>query len=324
MTTLESINNTHRSDLALLNERISRQLDSDNTLMNNIVMSLLRTKGKQLRPLMLIMCARLFGPVTDKVLASAVAIELIHNASLIHDDVVDNSMTRRSQPTVNAVWDNHIAVLVGDFFTSSAMKEALSTGDIRIADALGRLGRSLSLGEIDQIYNAREHSLTEEIYYKIIDYKTASLFETSAEMGCLAAGVDDRRMEVLKEYARLFGRCFQLRDDVFDYFRSDKVGKPTGNDLREGKVSLPLLHALSRHEAPGREEILEMLRSDNLTDSEIAHIQAFARDNGGIEYAFEVMDNLRSRAMEALMELPDSEGRRELATLFDFIIARNF
>lgn len=171
--------------------------------MSRIVMSLLRTKGKQIRPLMVMICAGMFYPVDDKVLAAAVAVELLHNASLIHDDVVDNSPTRRNMPTVNAVWDNHIAVLVGDFFTSSAMQEAISTADLRIVDVLCRLGRSLSLGEIDQIYNAREHSFNENNYYRIIDYKTASLFVASAEMGCLAAGVDDYRLEAFRST-----RCF--------------------------------------------------------------------------------------------------------------------
>lgn len=324
MTTLETINHTHREDLDRLNERITSQLSSSNTLMNQIVLSLLRTKGKQLRPLLLIMCAKMFGPVTDKVLASAVAVELIHNASLIHDDVVDNSLTRRSRPTVNAVWDNHIAVLVGDFFMSSAMKEALSTGDLRIADALSFLGRCLSLGEIDQIYNAREHSLTEEAYYNIIDYKTASLFVAAAKMGCLAVGVDDARLDILTRFASLFGRCFQIRDDVFDYFPSQDVGKPTGNDLREGKVTLPLLYALSRTELPEYDSIMELLKSDTLTDAEIERLQAFARDNGGIDYAHEVMSRLRAEAIEGLRQLPESAQRDELADLFDFIIARAY
>ena len=324
MTTLETINHSHREDLNRLNDRITSQLSSSSTLMDQIVLSLLRTKGKQLRPLLLMMCAKMFGPVTDKVLASAVAVELIHNASLIHDDVVDNSMTRRNQPTVNAVWDNHIAVLVGDFFTSSAMKEALSTGDIRIAEALSYLGRCLSLGEIDQIYNAREHSLTEEAYYKIIDYKTASLFVAAAKMGCLAVGVADERLDILANYAQLFGRCFQIRDDIFDYFPSEKVGKPTGNDLREGKVTLPLLYALNRTDLPGHDSIMELLKSDSLTDEEIERLQAFARDNGGIDYAYEVMERLRSEAVRGLNQLPESAERRELDDLFDFIIARAY
>lgn len=325
MAVLEDIYTAHQSQLDMLNERIGAQLQSSNSLLRKIVSSLLRTKGKQLRPLLLMMCSSLFGEMTPKVVASAAAVELLHNASLIHDDVVDNSMTRRNRPTVNAVWDNHIAVLVGDFFTSSAMQEAISTGDIRIVEALCQLGRQLSTGEIDQIYNARQHSLTEEGYYRIIDYKTASLFVASAEMGCLAVGVDDERLRILSEYALLFGRCFQIRDDIFDYFPSDLVGKPTGNDLREGKISLPLLKALdSTAGTPEHDRIVEMLGKDELSDSEIEVIQAFARDNGGVELSYKAMQDLRHKAVEGLRRLPDSEVRNELETLFDFIISRKY
>lgn len=324
MSTLDTLNLAHGHDLELLNKRISCQLESSNTLMSRIVLSLLRTKGKQLRPLLLIMCAKMFGPVDERVLASAAAVELIHNASLIHDDVVDNAMTRRNRPTVNAVWDNHIAVLVGDYFTSSAMQEAISTGDIRIVDALCKLGRQLSLGEIDQIYNAREHTLSEENYYRIIDYKTASLFIASAEMGCYATGAPDRAREILAHYALLFGRCFQIRDDIFDYFPSEQVGKPTGNDLREGKVSLPLLHCLTLEGRPGIEHIKELLSHDSLSDDEIATIQTFARDNGGIDYAFEAMHKLRDEAVKGLEELEACDIRSQLTELFDFIIDRQF
>lgn len=323
MSTLDTLNMAHGHDLELLNERISKQLENSNSLMSRIVMSLLRTKGKQLRPLLLIMCAKLFGPVDERVLASAAAVELIHNASLIHDDVVDNAMTRRSRPTVNAVWDNHIAVLVGDFFTSTAMQEAISTADIRIIDALCRLGRQLSLGEIDQIYNARQHTLDEDGYYRIVDYKTASLFEASARMGCYAAAAPDEACAVLTRYASLFGRCFQIRDDIFDYFPSELVGKPTGNDLREGKVSLPLLHALSR-QCEGCGEVVALLERGELTDEEISRIQAFARDNGGIDYAFDVMRRLRREACDGIASLPDATIRRQLTELFDFIIERQF
>ena len=324
MSILEDINVRHADDLERLNHRIHSQLASSNTMMSRIVMSMLRNKGKQLRPLLLMICARIFGPVDGRVVASAAAVELLHNASLVHDDVVDNSMTRRGTPTVNAIWDNHIAVLVGDFFTSSAMQEAISTGDIRIVDSLCKLGRQLSLGEIDQIYNAREHTLDIEGYYRIIDYKTASLFVSSAAMGCYAVGAPDDARCTLEDFALLFGRCFQIRDDIFDYFSSEQVGKPTGNDLREGKITLPLLHALDVAPEDERRHVLEMLGADSLTDEQIGQIQAFARRHGGIEYAYAEMERLRTRAVEGLRRLPESEMRDELEALFDFVISRTF
>lgn len=324
MTPLEHITRRHQADIDSLNARISQRLDSVSPLMSRIVQSLLRTKGKQLRPLLLIMCAKIFGRVDEHVLASAAAVELLHNASLIHDDVVDNSATRRNQPTVNAVWDNHIAVLVGDFFTSSAMQEAISTGDIRIIDALCHLGRVLSLGEIDQISNARDHSVDAETYFRIVDYKTASLFVAAARMGCLAAGASDVQTAALADFALLFGRCFQLRDDVFDYYPSTLVGKPTGNDLREGKVSLPLLLALENTEGAERDAVAAMLKHDSLADGEIDAIMAFARDNGGIDATYATMRELRSQACSKLESLPDSEICGELESLFDFVIERQY
>lgn len=324
MTTLQTFQHRHAADLEQLNARIARQLESSNPLMAKVVAAQLRTKGKQLRPLMLMVCAQMFGSVTDKVLAAAAAVELLHNASLIHDDVVDASPTRRGFPTINAVWDNHIAVLVGDFFTSSAMQEAISTADIRIVESLCSLGRKLSTGEIDQIFNAREHTLNVDNYFAIIDYKTASLFVSSVRMGCLAAGVYDHRLEALENYARAFGRCFQIRDDIFDYYRSDEVGKPTGNDLREGKVSLPLLYALEDAGEDDRCRMETLLRKGTLGDDEIRMLQDFALANGGIERARRTMDGLRDEGLHALAPLPDNPGKAELAALLDFVIDRTY
>ncbi len=324
MTTLEKLTKIYSAELDGFNERISLRLDSPNELMSTIVKSQLQTRGKQLRPLLLIMCARMFGPADDKVLASAAAVELLHNASLIHDDVVDNSMTRRSRPTVNALWNNHIAVLVGDFFTSSAMQEAIHTGDLRIIETLSTLGRMLSLGEIDQIFRAQQHYVDEESYYKVVDYKTASLFVASVRMGCYAAGITDERIDILTSYARLFGRCFQLRDDVFDYFDSERIGKPTGNDLREGKITLPILKALQNVDADERQRIAALAAKNEHSEAEIAQLQEFARSNGGIEATFKEMENLKAEACRDLSLLPSEEGRKQLEELFDFIIKRDF
>lgn len=324
MTTLEKLTKIYSAELDGFNERISRRLDSPNELMSTIVKSQLQTRGKQLRPLLLIMCARMFGPADDKVLASAAAVELLHNASLIHDDVVDNSMTRRSRPTVNALWNNHIAVLVGDFFTSSAMQEAIHTGDLRIIETLSTLGRMLSLGEIDQIFRAQQHYVDEESYYKVVDYKTASLFVASVRMGCYAAGITDERIDILTSYARLFGRCFQLRDDVFDYFDSERIGKPTGNDLREGKITLPIIKALQNVDADERRSIAALAAKNELSEAEIAQLQEFARSHGGIEATFKEMENLKAEACRDLSLLPSEEGRKQLEELFDFIIKRDF
>lgn len=323
MTTYDEIRQTVAPELERLNARIQARLTSGNALMDRIVGSQLRTRGKQIRPLVVVLCARMFGPVTDRVLAAGASVELLHNASLIHDDVVDESKLRRGQPTMNAVWDNHIAVLVGDFYTSSSLREAVDTGDMRIIRTISDLGRLLSLGELSQIDTARTHTLTEDAYFSNIDKKTASLFVACARMGCYAAGAPDDATETLAEFARLLGLCFQIRDDIFDYYEPDKVGKPTGNDLREGKVTLPLLHVLLQPDAPGHADMMNLVQADALDDADIARLQAHARDNGGIDYAFARMDDLRAQAAALLATLPPSAAADALLGIFDYIIARD-
>lgn len=324
MTTLEAIQLTIAPELEMLNERIRSQLSTSSELMNRVVSAQLTTKGKQIRPIIVILCGRLFGAVNDNTMAAAASVELLHNATLIHDDVVDESKTRRNRPTINSIWDNHIAVLVGDYFVSCAMQQAISTGNIHVIVALCHLGKLLSLGEIDQIYNARYHTLTEEAYYDIIGNKTASLFIACARMACYSVDIYDDRVERLAEFARLLGICFQIRDDIFDYFSDDIVGKPTGNDLREGKITLPLLHTLLNEDLPQSKQMAELSRKEVLSDDDIAALTAFAVDNGGIDYAFSEMSRLRDRAADVLSAFPDSDSKTALLDLFDYIIARDY
>lgn len=299
-TVISHIREAIAPELDCLNQRILRQLQSDNPLMETVISTYLQAKGKQIRPIIVILVARLLGTVQERVMAAAASVELLHNASLIHDDVVDNSTLRRGLPTINAIWDNHISVLVGDFFVSSAMQQAISTGDIRIIDALCELGKVLSLGELDQIYNARFHTLTEEAYYRIIDHKTASLFVACAKMGAYAVGATDQQTAYVAEYCRLLGLAFQIRDDILDYSTADKIGKPAGNDLREGKITLPLLHALIDAQGEEADAMRQLVRSEQLTEAEIATLMAFARDNGGIKYARAAIDDLRSKGAALL------------------------
>lgn len=321
MTSFSSIKERIAPDLERLNVLIRARLGSDNPLMSEIIERYMRSTGKQIRPIIVILCAKMAGEVSDHVLEAAAAVELLHNASLVHDDVIDESKLRRGEPTINAVWDNHIAVLVGDYFVSSALQLAIDTGDMRIIEEVCRLGRLLSIGELDQIYNAREHCLTEDAYFKIIGLKTASLFVACARVGCYAAGAGAELQEKLSEIARLLGLCFQIRDDVFDYFDSAAIGKPSGNDLREGKITLPLLHVLSDESAPQHEEMNELSQRADLCDADIDRLYAYARDNGGIDYAYEVMNRLRDEAAGIAATLPTPP---ELMSVFDYIIQRKY
>ena len=325
---LDSISAALAPELTQLNQRIMLSLSSSNDMMNSIIQEYLRRKGKQIRPITVILAAQLFCPVTDhKVISTAAAVEMLHNASLIHDDVVDESDIRRNEPTVNGIWDNHIAVLVGDFFTSTSLRLANETGDIRIIGALASLGRQLSVGELDQIYNARFHRLNEQSYMQTIERKTASLFMACAEMGAYAAGCDaaDPRLKALCEFARLLGLCFQITDDIFDYYTSadGEIGKPTGNDLREGKITLPLLSVLLNEAVPGRDEMLALVCRDNLTADEIARLIDFAIANGGIDYARDVNNRLAAHAADVLTSaFPETRARNLLLDLLSHILSR--
>lgn len=288
--------------------------------MDTIIQNYLTTKGKQIRPVMVILAAKLAGSVNERVIASASAVELLHNASLIHDDVVDDTVTRRDSPTINGSWGNHIAVLVGDYFVSMALSEAISTGDSRAIKSIASLGTLLSLGEIDQIYNARERFLDEEAYTRVIDHKTASLFIACAEMGAYAVDADDKTIAILRDYARLLGRCFQIKDDIFDYLHDD-VGKPTGHDLLEGKITLPLIHTLN---APGADAAMKQLAmKDQLTPAEVETLIRYSVDNAGIDYAYECMNSMYREACVILEAFPDSQARRDLDDLFKYVISRD-
>ena len=323
MTTLESIQKSISPELKMLNERIVGALSTSNKLMNEVVETYLKTKGKQIRPILVMLSAKMFGTIDEKVISAAAAVEMLHNASLIHDDVIDETKERRNNPTINCIWDNHIAVLVGDYFVSAALQQAISTQDPRIIAALSQLGAILSLGEIDQIYNAQSHVLSEEAYFNVIKAKTASLFVACVAMGGYAVKASDDEIEKLKQFTNLLGLCFQIRDDVFDYFEDKKVGKPTGNDLREGKITLPLLHVLLNESLPLHEEMLALSHKDNLTTEEIATLINYAKNNGGIEYAYEKMTELRNQAVEIIKQLPDNEAREAFIAILDYIIARD-
>lgn len=323
MDQLSIIQKRLENELREMNEIIQSSLSTSNNLMNEVVTNYLSVKGKQIRPIMVILSAGLFGNVNNHVLHAGAALEMLHNASLIHDDVVDETSLRRGRATVNASWGNHIAVLVGDFFVSNALAAGIRTGNIEIISALSDLGKELSLGEIDQICNVREHHFDEESYFKMIRKKTASLFMNCVKMGAEAAGAAGDEYKPLFDYAELLGLCFQIKDDIFDYFEDSRIGKPTGNDLREGKVTLPLLYALANAPHNVATPMKELIKRGDLSDAEISGIIEFAKEYGGIDYAYARMREMQKVADILLAGYPDSEWKQSFRDLFEYIIARD-
>ena len=310
-------------ELAQLNKIIEETLTSDNQLMNSIVFNFLKVKGKQLRPMLALLSGKLMGGINRQVITAGAAIEILHNASLIHDDVIDDSKERRGIATINGVWTNHIAVLVGDFFVSKALVCAVETGNKDILKVLATLGADLSLGEVNQYDIARNHTITEEAYFEIINKKTASLFASCVEVGGIAAGASRDHLEELIEFARLLGLCFQIKDDTFDYFNDPIVGKPTGNDLREGKVTLPLIYALSLAERPEREYMLGLINQPSYSESDIECLVEWAKDCGGIDYAYNKMHKLYETGTSLLDEYGDNDCTQALKAIFRYIIERD-
>lgn len=324
MTNFDEIRDLISSDLERLQKIIKQSLSSNSPLLNKIVDKYLETKGKQIRPIIVVLSAKFFGAeVSDGVLCGAASVELLHNATLIHDDVIDETKQRRGHDTINNTWDNHIAVLVGDFFVSNALACAIRTNDFRVISTISELGKELSTGEIDQIDVAKHHSIDEQTYFSIINKKTASLFQSCVKVGGYSVGASDIDIANLSKFVELLGLSFQIKDDIFDYFKDDAIGKPTGNDLREGKVTLPLIYALSRTESPRHGEMRRLADSDSLTTEQIETLIDFAKAEGGIEYAYATMERLRAEARSILEPYPDNEAKQAFMSLFDYIIKRH-
>lgn len=309
-------------ELDLLNKTLTETLHTNSPLMNEVINTYLESKGKQIRPILVLLCAKLFGPVPREAIDAAASLELLHNASLIHDDVVDESQKRRGLPTINHLYDNRIAVLTGDYFVSCALACSVRTNQMAIIASLGVLGRELARGEIDQLSNAREHRLDEDAYFEVIRRKTASLFYACMQVGALAAGACEADVERLGQFGEKLGLCFQIKDDIFDYFEDKVIGKPTGNDLREGKLTLPLIHAITQGKGEENERMRALLNEEHLSAESVHTLIEYAKREGGIDYAYETMKRIRNEAVALLEGFPPSETVDVLISILDYTIER--
>ena len=293
-------------------------------LLSQVLEHIRHRGGKRMRPLLILLIAKNYGGVNDVTLRSAVGLELLHTASLVHDDVVDESKERRGQPSVNAEYNNKVAVLVGDYVLSTALLNISFTNNSDILRSIAELGRNLSNGEILQLSNIQNTEFSEDIYYDVIKMKTAALFESCCEVGTLSVNANERQIELAKEFGRNLGIIFQIRDDIFDYYDSKEIGKPTGNDMAEGKLTLPVLYALNSTHDSEMEEIARKVKRNDVTRYEIARLVDFTKNNGGIEYAERKMLELRHKCMEFIdSESVSEEIRTSLTAYIDYVIQRN-
>ena len=280
------------------------------------------SNGKQIRPLLLLLTAQACGEVTSASIQSAVLLELLHTASLIHDDVVDETKQRRGMPSVNAIHDNRVAVLVGDFVLADALIHAVNTGSTQIVRIIAMLSREMAEGEIKQLENINELILKEKDYFIALEKKTAMLLASCTEIGAITANADSVLQEKCKQLGRILGYCFQIKDDLFDYFDSDEIGKPSGNDIREGKVTLPLIYALETANPSDQVLFSEMLSKQDISAENITALIQFAKKQGGIEYAESQMRAYKKKADEIIQSFPDSEAKNSLLLLSDYIVER--
>ena len=292
-----------------------------NPLLREIILHVNKQRGKQMRPMMVLLFAKMFGTATDTTYSGALALELLHTGSLVHDDVVDESMQRRGQASVNAIYNNKLAVLVGDYLLSMALAFTGRCGDPRITNLVGTLGQTLADGEIFQMFHSHERLVSEEVYLEIIRKKTASLFSTSAEVGALSVGAPEEYVARARQIGEYIGICFQIRDDIFDYYSND-VGKPTGNDMREGKLTLPIIYAVRTQGDEHIKTMIDRLKSGELNDNEINELIEFAKEKGGIEYAEQTMGQYRQKAIDLLPETIDEDIRKAIIAYMDVVINR--
>ncbi len=279
-------------------------------------------KGKMMRPLLVLLMAKELGEVTEASLRSAVTLELLHTASLVHDDVVDESNERRGQRSVNAVYDNKVAVLVGDYLLSASLLQATLTQNINVVEIISRLGGTLSEGEVFQLANVRSETISEEAYFSVISRKTAALFAACAQLGAISAGGDADYVARAKRFGELVGMCFQIRDDIFDYFPTSQIGKPTGNDMAEGKLTLPVIHALQATNDAQANVWARRVKQGEATKEEIAKLVQFTLENGGIDYAENKMNELVNEAETLLSAWKNESVKSSLRDYLHYVVNR--
>jgi octaprenyl-diphosphate synthase len=324
MNNIDKIKRPILAEMQEFEKVYSQVLHNDNTLLVNVHNYIMTAGGKKLRPILTLLATKICGEVNTAALYGALSLELLHTASLVHDDVIDDTPERRGRAAVNARWTNKIAVLTGDYILSKSLYCANKTKNLDIMEAISIVGMVLPDGELLQLAQTKQTSITEQDYFQIIKKKTALLFATCMHVGGLSAGADEVTLEKLKKAGEYIGICFQIKDDIFDYFEDAEIGKPTGNDVRDGKLTLPLIYALKSQSGPERDEIIKLIDNQEFSLENIDKTMQFAHAAGGVEYAQQVMDEYKQKALSELSFLPENDAKQALMEYVEFVAAREF
>ena len=310
-----------QDELSIFEQRFKEAVRSNAPLLDRIMRYVVKRKGKQLRPMFVLLSAKLCGPISDPAYRAASLVEILHTATLVHDDVVDDSMERRGFFSPYALWKAKANVLIGDYLLAKGLLLSLDNNDYQILHILSDAVRKMSEGELLQLEKARSLNLKEEIYYEIIRNKTASLLASACAAGAWSSSQDAGITEKMRLFGEKTGMAFQIRDDLFD-FGIDDIGKPLGIDIKEKKMTLPLIYALNQAERSTRRHIINIVKNESHKTEKVAEVIQFVRQSGGMEYAQEVMYRFRQEAFDILNEIPESPARQSLKDLLMFVTER--
>ena len=322
MDYLSIIRQPIESDFKDFQQRFQESLSHSDGLLSQALNHIRQRAGKQMRPMLTLLSAKNYGEISDVTQDAAIALELLHTASLVHDDVVDESSERRGQASVNASFNNKVAILVGDYILSTCLLHVSYTENHKILYYLSELGRTLAAGEILQLQNINNQEISEEVYYQVIKQKTAALFETCCGIGALSAGASDDEVERAKKFGQDLGIIFQIRDDIFDYFDSKEIGKPTGNDMAEGKLTLPVIYALNNTDFEAMHTLAKKVKARTINPDEIAVLVEFTKQHGGIEYAEQRMEEIAREAQEYINHFVKPELTESYTAYLEYVIQR--
>ena len=323
MSLLKEIRKPIHPEMQLFEKHFRDSMKSNIPLLNVITNYLLRRKGKQMRPMFVFLSAGVCGEITPSSYNAASLIELLHSASLIHDDVVDESYERRGFFSINALWKSKVSVLLGDYLLAKGLLLSVKEKEYELLRLVSDAVREMSEGELMQMQKSRKLNITKEEYFEIIRKKTASLIAACTACGAWSACQDNELTEKFRNFGEKVGMAFQIKDDLFDYQQKGFIGKPTGNDIKEKKFTLPLIHALEVCPEKERKHIIRTIRKHNNNASKVQEVIAFARSYEGLEYSENQMLNYRDQAMEIIAEMPDNQHKKSLQDLVDYVVARN-
>lgn len=309
--------------MKLFEKKFYESMKSNVPLLDRITHYIVRRKGKQMRPMFVFLTAKLTGQFQDRTYRAAALIELIHTATLVHDDVVDDSDMRRGFFSLNALWKNKIAVLVGDYLLSKTLILSTENEDFDLLKIVSVAIKEMSEGELLQIEKARKLDITEEIYFEIIRQKTATLIAACCEAGARSVGASEEICKKMNQFGNLVGIAFQIKDDLFDYTSSNIIGKPVGIDIKEQKMTLPLIHVLNKVSKKEKDWLINSVKRHNKNQKRVLEVIRFVKDNGGIEYTQTKMKQYSSEAKAILDQFPESEYKDSLITMVDYVMERD-